>query len=176
MNRLNLQFTYLPTFIMSSIYNNLRTDKQYKAATGLSIADFDALYADFSQLYIPKIGNPYLTHNTPVLTDKREALFFILHYYKSYPTLQNLALYFGFSEFSASHYLDLLKGVVKASLERNTSLKKAIFATQTAFDEAFAGVEDIFIDVTEVGIERPQDLQVQQAKYSGKKKRIRLNG
>lgn len=161
---------------MSSIYNNLRTDKQYKAAAGLSISEFDALYIDFSQLYIPKSGNPYLTHNSPVLTDKREALFFILHYYKSYPTLQNLALYFGFSEFAASHYLDLLKGVLKVSLERNTSVKTAIFTTQAAFDEAFTGVEEIVIDVTEVGIERPQDRQVQQEKYSGKKKRIRLNG
>jgi hypothetical protein len=155
---------------MSSISHNLRTDKQYKAATGLCIAKFDTLYEHFSQLYIPKTGNLYSKHNTPVLTDKREALFFILHYYKSYPTLQNLALYFGFSEFSASHYLDLLKPVLKASLERNASVKKDVFTTQTAFDEAFAGVEEVFIDVTEVGIERPQNRQVQQAKYSGKKK------
>jgi hypothetical protein len=161
---------------MSSIYHNLRTDKQYKAATGLSIADFDALYERFSQLYIPKTGNPYSKKTLPLLTDKREALFFILHYYKSYPTLQNLALYFGFSEFSASHYLDLLKPILKKSLERHTCAKKAIFTTQAAFDQAFAGLEEVFIDVTEVGVERPQNEQVQQAKYSGKKKRIRLNG
>ena len=30
-----------------------------------------------------------------LLTDKREALFFILHYFKAYPTLQNMGLYFG---------------------------------------------------------------------------------
>ncbi len=62
-------------FPMSSIYNNLRTDKQYKAATGLSIAEFDALYESFSQLYMPKTGNPYSKRTTPVLTHKREALF-----------------------------------------------------------------------------------------------------
>lgn len=161
---------------MSSIYHNLQTDKQYKAATGLSLAEFDTLYEHFSQLYIPKTGNPYSSRTAPVLTHKREALFFILHYYKSYPTLQNLALYFGFSEFAASHYLDLLKPILKASLQRNTWVKKAIFPSQAAFDEAFAGVQEIFIDVTEVGIERPQDQQIQQEKYSGKKKRIRLNG
>ena len=91
---------------MSSIYHNLLTDKQYKAATGLNIIEFDRLYNVFHMLYLPKNGNPYLTNKSPVLTDKREALFFILHYYKSYPTLQNLGLYFGFSEFTASNYLD----------------------------------------------------------------------
>jgi len=155
---------------MSSIYTNLESDKQYKAATGLSICEFDSLYEHFSELYIPKSGNPYSKKTAPVLTHKREALFFILHYYKSYPTLQNLGLYFGFSEFAASHYLDLLKPILKASLERIASVKKAIFPTQAAFNEAFAGVEEMFIDVTEVEIERPQDQQVQQEKYSGKKK------
>lgn len=41
--------------------------------------EFKALYETFEKMYIPKNGNPYLTNNLPVLTDKREALFFILH-------------------------------------------------------------------------------------------------
>jgi len=86
----------------TSIYQNVRTDPQYKAATGLSRAAFDALYPWFARYYEPKKLNPYPTSGSPVLTDKREALFFILHYYKAYPTLQNLGMYFGFSNFAAS--------------------------------------------------------------------------
>ena len=59
-------------------------------------------------MYYPKTGNPYVKDKASVLTDKREALFFILHYYKSYPTLQNMGLYFGFSEFTVSQYLEEL--------------------------------------------------------------------
>ncbi|MGI4832712.1 MAG: transposase family protein [Janthinobacterium lividum] len=37
------------------------------------------------------------------MTDKKEALFFILHYYKAYPTLQKLGMYFGLSNSAASY-------------------------------------------------------------------------
>lgn len=161
---------------MASIYNNLKTDKHYKAATGLSMVQFDELFSTFQQLYIPKTANPYSTTNLPVLTDKREALFFILHYYKSYPTLQNLGLYFGFSEYAASHYLDLIKPILKASLTKSTVLKGVIFKEQTQFDEAFKNVDEIYIDVTEIPTERPKDEDVQKRKYSGKKKLIPPNG
>ena len=59
----------------TSIYQNVRTDPQYKAATGLSRAAFEALYPWFAQYYEPKKRNPYTTSGSPVLTDKREALF-----------------------------------------------------------------------------------------------------
>jgi hypothetical protein len=69
---------------MTSIYQNLRTDKEYKAASGLNLLEFENLFQIFNKLYVSKIPNPYLKDKQPVLTDKREALFFILHYYKSY--------------------------------------------------------------------------------------------
>ena len=66
-----------------SIYQNSKNEKQYKAVTGLSISEFEALYLTFEKLYFPKIANPYVPQKKPVLTDKKEALFFILHYYKA---------------------------------------------------------------------------------------------
>ncbi len=62
----------------SSIFLNARTERQYKAATGLSIAEFEALYNLFQHFYTPKQPAPYSSY-LPVLTDKKEALFFILH-------------------------------------------------------------------------------------------------
>jgi len=69
---------------MSSIYHNLKSDKQYKAGSGLNKTQFEQIFKAFDKLYFPKIGNPYVKDKAPVLTDKKEALFFILHYYKSY--------------------------------------------------------------------------------------------
>jgi hypothetical protein len=154
---------------MPSIYQNIQTDKQYKASTGLKISEFEQLFAVFQNLYIPKEGNPYLTNTKPVLTDKREALFFILFYFKTYPTLVNLGICFGFSEFTASHYLDLIKPILKAALKGNNELIIGTFKTQNQFDETFKNVNEIFIDVTEIPIERPSDKEIQVNKYSGKK-------
>lgn len=153
---------------MPSIYHNARNERQYKAATGLSIAEFDALYDLFQSFYTPKkvaITGP----TQPILTDKKEALFFILHYYKAYPTLQNLGLYFGISDAAASQYLELLKPCLKAALGQQNMLAKRLFTGQKSFEETFAGVTDLFIDVTEIPIERAVDEEVQRSQYSGKK-------
>ena len=153
----------------NSIYHNSKNDRQYRAATGLSRAEFDALYAAFSPFYTPKQQNPYPGPSLPVLTDKREALFFILHYYKAYPTLQNLGLYFGMSDAAASHYLERLKPCLRMALNQQNVAITRVFKNQAEFDRLFEGVEDIMIDVTEVPIERSDSYEVQKSQYSGKK-------
>lgn len=160
----------------SSIYHNSRNDRQYRAATGLSQAEFNALFRVFEPLYTPKTANPYTTRSHPVLTDKREALFFILHYFKAYPTIQNLGLYFGMSDSAASHYLERLKPCLKAALAQESCAVNRLFAGQEAFDKVFQGVDTLFVDVTEIPIERAADQEVQREHYSGKKNITRSNG
>jgi len=159
---------------MASIFHNLRTERQYKAATALGKDQFEALFRVFQELYIPKNGNPYLP--PAPLSDKREALFFILHYLKAYPGLENMALYFGFSQTGVSHYIDLLLPVVKNALHQCAPVKNTLFKNQKAFDQAFANTEEIIIDVTEIAVERPVDKEKQKKLYTGKKKRIPVNG
>ena len=152
-----------------SIYHNATKERQYKAATGLSLAEFDALYVLFIPFYEPSTPSPYLTDAPTILADKREALFFILHYFKAYPTLQNMGVYFGMSDASVSNYLALLKPCLKAALAAQGALVRRVFANQQAFDAAFAGETDLFIDVTEIPIERAANYDVQKEHYSGKK-------
>lgn len=133
-----------------SIYHNLRNTKQYKAATGFTEEEFEYLFSFFTELYFPKQASIYENVKNPVLTDGREALFFILHYYKSYPTLQNLGLYFGFSESTASTYLERIKPLLKASYQASGIDIARLFSNQAAFDTAFEGIEDILVDVTEI--------------------------
>ncbi|MGI4737500.1 MAG: helix-turn-helix domain-containing protein [Janthinobacterium lividum] len=153
----------------SSIYHNTHTDRQYKAATGLSIAQFGNLYLQFEPLYTPKAIPVYAAQVQPVFTNKREALFFILHYYKAYPTLQNLGIYFGISDSTASAYLEVLKPCLKAALHQQGAENRVLVKNQAAFDKHFAGVPDLVIDVTEVPIERAGNQQLQKDTYSGKK-------
>ncbi len=155
----------------ASIFLNARNERQYKAATGLSITEFEALYDIFQHFYTPKQPAPYSTF-LPVLTNKKEALFFILHYYKAYPTLQNLGMYFGVSDAAASQYLELLKPCLKAALQQQNTLAKRLFTGQNSFEQTFVGVQDLFVDVTEVPVERPENQQTQQGWYSGKKNSI----
>ena len=155
----------------SSIYHNARTERHYQAATGLSRAEFEALYDLFHPFYTPKQPAPYSSF-LPVLTDKKEALFFILHYYKTYPTLQNIGMYFGVSDSAASQYLELLKPCLKAALQQQQVIAKRLFAGQKDFERTFAGVRDLFIDATEIPIERPGNQELQRNRYSGKKNNI----
>jgi hypothetical protein len=161
---------------MSTIYQNLRTDRQYKAATALSKEQFETLLSVFKKLYIPKQAAPYGKHSEPVLTDPSEALFFILHYYKAYPSLENIGLYFGFSQFTASHYIQRLSPVLKACLAVHQPLQACLFKDQQAFEQAFADVDEIFMDVTEIPVERPSKDEKQKELYTGKKKPTPANG
>ena len=157
---------------MSSIYKNLSNEKQWKASTGLNETEFEKLLSYFNKLYFAKTGNPYVPDKNPVLTDKREALFFILHYLKAYPTLLNMSLYFGISEASVSEYITLLKPVLKATLlSSGTELY-----SEKDFSKIFEGVEDLFIDGFEIPIQRPVDEEKQKNHYSGKKNSTHQNG
>ncbi len=157
----------------SSIYHNAVTDRQYKAATGLSLVEFTALYEHFALLYVPKTKPRYVGQVQPILTDKREALFFVLHYHKAYPTLQNMGMYFGISDAAASMYLELLKPCLQEALQQQKTENSLLAKNQEVVNEHFAGVTDLVIDVTEVPIERAANQQVQKDHYSGKKNSTR---
>lgn len=152
---------------MSSIYHNLKNERQFSASTGLTKVEFEELFIVFQPLYRPKGRN--VVDREAVLSDPREALFFILHYYKSYPTLQNLGLYFGFSDKTASCYVEELKPLLKATLAHCSALAKRVFRSQQALDKAFEGIDDLFIDVSEISIQRPANQDLQKSVYSGKK-------
>jgi hypothetical protein len=153
---------------MATIFENLQKDWQYKASTGLDQKNFERLHEEFKLYYQPKAFNE-IAKKAPVLTDSREALFFILFYYKTYPTLEVLGLSFGFSDTAAFVYLDYVKPYLKRALVGQSVLVKRVFDNQQAFDEAFTGVKDLFIDGSEMVIQRAQDPQKQQADFSGKK-------
>jgi phage-related protein len=80
-----------------------------------------------------------------------------------------MGIYFGFSDFSVSQYLELIKPILKSSLSQNSSVCSRLFSNQSEFDEIFKNVETIIIDVSEVPTERPDNKKIQENRYSGKK-------
>jgi hypothetical protein len=114
------------------------------------------------------LASPY----KPLFKDAREALFFSLFYYKTYPTLQILGLQFGCSDKSAFEYLESIKPAFKKALEMNKRIAAEVFGSQAAFDKAFEGVKEIMIDGFEVPVERDKDKRLQAEDYSGKKNLI----
>lgn len=153
---------------MASIYENLKNDRQYSASTGLNESKFNELYQEFKLHFVAKKTNQ-ITGEPPRFYDSREALFFLLFYLKTYPTLQVLGLQFGISDFSASDNLAYLMPFLKASLKEKQALVSRVFGNEQAFQQAFAEVEDIFIDGTEIGIERAENGDIQRESFSGKK-------
>jgi hypothetical protein len=156
---------------MASIYENLRNERQYKALTGLSIEKFNELYELFHKYYVPKAGVPE-AGKPAYFQNPREALFFILVYYKTYPTLQHLGIQFGCSDKTAYDYLGYIKPVLKHCLSEKNSFVVEVFTNQEAFDKAFEGVEEVLVDGFEIPVQRKSDNAAQQLDYSGKKNDI----
>lgn len=152
---------------MASIFHNLKSDKKCKAATGLSLEQFNALADVFNQYYKPKSGHQY--SKPPVLTNSKEALFFVLHYLKAYPTLENMALYFDIDISTVCDYLKITKKCLKAVLQEQEVFINQVFKNQSEFDKAFADVEDLIADCTEITVQRPDNQGTQKEHYSGKK-------
>ena len=157
-------------FRVMSIFENLRTEKQYKASTGLGKHEFEHLFSYFEKYYSPKTPSPYANVPRPLLTNKREALFFVLHYLKAYPTLENMGLYFGFDIRSVSNYLKITKPCLRAALDEMGHLPPSLFKTQQEFDAAFKDVRHLLPDGTEISVNRSKDNDYQKFTYSGKKK------
>ena len=154
---------------MFSIYHNAKTERQYSACTGLTKEKFEALALIFKQHYVPKPVNP-ISKLPAALIDSNEALFFILYYLKTYPTYQVLGVSFGFSDCTAHDYVEYIKPILKHCLSLAEALPYRVFKSQEDFDKAFEGVTDLFIDGTEVVVQRNAIYEIQQKDFSGKKK------
>jgi hypothetical protein len=155
--------------IMATIYNNLRNEKKLKAVTGMNVKEFDVLLSCFQKHYIPKQKNTYTDAHSPVLTDLGGVLFFFPHYHKTYPTLENMGLYFDIDVKTVCKYLDYIKAPLRAALRGLGTGTFGPFGPQEELDKAFEGVEGLVVDCTEVPVQRPSDPGCQGFMYPGKK-------
>ena len=104
-----------------------------------------------------------------VLQTVRERLFFILFYYKTYPTFRLASVLFGVDKETIHRWKVFLEEVLWMTLGYQLSLPKKKVRTMSGMIEICPDLQDFLVDATERPIQRPKDNQ--EFFYSGKKKR-----
>jgi hypothetical protein len=100
-----------------------------------------------------------------------EKLFFILFYYKCYPTYDLLSVIYGWNRSNACRRQFQISPMLEEALGRKLVLPVRQMRTREEFFQAFPEAKEIFIDGTERPIQRPKNKEKQKDNYSGKKKR-----
>ncbi len=161
---------------MLDIQRVLKQDRLVRALTGLNRKAFDQLLSTFSPVY--EQSRQTQSRQRAVgggrkarLLGTQEKLFFILFYFKCYPTFDLAGIIFDLHRAQAHDWMHRLQPLLEATLGKKLVLPERKLDSIEAFLERFPGVERVMIDGTERPIQRPQDSEAQKANYSGKKKR-----
>lgn len=153
----------------NSVYFNVKNDEDYRTSTGLTLEQFNLLFEEFSRHYkIPSREHIKGAMPELILSDAREALFFILYHLKTDSKFGILGLSFGMSKGSAHKNVNRIKPYLKLSLQHQQVLPKRLFSSVEVFEQYFEGIEDLCIDATEIPIERPKNKENQYNSFSVK--------
>lgn len=163
----------------------VRDDRQMRALTGLSFEKFAQLLPIFSQIYHQEQYKAYekgLAEGTRKrkpgggqkgkLPDMAHKLFFILNYYKTYPTFDVMGHRFNMARSKAHTRVHQLSPILLQTLTEAGYLPKREFESVEAFKTMLGEIDQLLIDVTERPHQRPQDDEDQKKLYSGKKSNI----
>jgi len=158
----------------------IQDERQFKALTGVSREEFQRLLPVFTTSYQDLQQEMYATKKAtrqrqpgagqkgklPTMSGK---LFFILYYWKVYPTYDVLGVQFGVDRSKACTNVHALWPVLKRTLKTLGVLPARTFSSVEELRAAFGDVREVLIDATEREHCRPQDDKEQREKYSGKK-------
>jgi Helix-turn-helix of DDE superfamily endonuclease len=140
----------------------IRDERQMKALTGLSQAQFDSLLPVFSDIYRATQQQTYeagLQAGTrrrrpgggskgklPTLVEK---LPFVLYYYKTYPTFEVLGTQFAMARSKANENLPTLSPILYDTLVHLALRPYRELATPEDVQAALQGVDRLLIEATE---------------------------
>lgn len=148
-------------------------------AIGINRSQFISLYPKFipalRQNELRWLKQPRLRFpgggRKPRLKSDRERLFFILFYYKTYPTFRLAQLLWGPDKRNVQIWVRRLEAVLFAALGHEIALPKRQVRSLNHWIEACPQLAEFIVDCTERLIRRPKDLVNQKLYYSGKRKR-----
>ena len=166
-------------------YEDVRDDRQMRALTGLNISQFAQLAIEFEKDYEEYRQQVYHEGLTEGKRQRRpgggakgklpglaEKLFFVLVYFKTYPTFDVLGTQFGMGRSKANENLHKLAPILSKTLVRLGIMPHRKFASAAEMKAAFKDIDRVLIDVTERLYRRSQDDETQRDHYSGKKSTI----
>ena len=161
---------------MLDIERALHQDRLLRALTGLNRKAFDALLPTFSEVYEqslhqrPRQRAPGAGRKAR-LRQPHHKLFYILFYFKCYPTFDLAGLLFDIDRAQAHYWMHRLQPILEGTLGKKQALPERKLHSIEDFVARFPGVKRVMIDGTERPIQRPQDPEQQKLNYSGRKRR-----
>lgn len=105
------------------------------------------------------------------LQTDRQKLFFILFYYKVYPTFRFAQVIFEFDKCNAQYWKEFLEPVLFEALGYELELPEVRVNGLTGLLTVCPTLKEFIVDATERPVRRPKDPKNQTKYYSGKKKR-----
>ena len=162
-----------------NIQRALENDRLLRALTGLNRKAFDELCEVFGAVYQetlqrdPKLRQRARGGGRKARLQSMEAkLFFILFYFKGYPTFDVLGLLFDLERGRSNRWVHRLQGILETALDKKMVLPERKIESIEQFLERFPEVKTVIVDGTERPVQRPQEKDKRKAHYSGKKKRV----
>ena len=164
----------------------IRDDRQMKALTGLSQAQFDSLLPVFRDIYQATQQKTYeegvesgtrtrkpgggSKGKLPTIAEK---LLCVLYYYKTYPTFDVLGTPFDMVRSKAHENLHKFSPILYNTLVHLELMPYRELGTPDDLKAALNGLDRLIIDATERAYHRSQEDAKQREHYSGKKNDIR---
>ncbi len=161
---------------MLEIQRVLNQDRLLRALSGVNRKAFAQLLDAFSPLYEQTRSSQPRQRaigggRKARLLSTQQKLFFILFYFKCYPTFDLAGIIFDLHRSQAHEWMHRLQPILSASLGKKMARQERQLTSIEEFVARFANVERVMIDGTQRPIQRPQDPQQQKRNYSGKKRR-----
>ena len=154
-----------------------KNDRLMRSLTGLNLAAFDQLLPSFTAAY--QAAHPISSKRQRApgggrkanLEEMEDKLFFVLFYFKCYPTFDLAGIFFDFDRSQANRWLHRLQPILEAALGEELMLPKRQLRSVAEFIACFPEAERVILDGVERPIQRPKDKRRQERTYTGKKKR-----
>lgn len=157
--------------------SELRTDRQWRAVTGLDKNRFYKLLENFKQTYVETYSmtlQDRLVDNDIdyCVKNEEDLLLFTLFSIKAGLINDTLGFVAGMDGSNAHRNQKTGIDILALTLRKLGHEPKREFASTDEFAEYFSGlnIDTLLIDATEQRIQRPSDNKVQKEYYSGKKK------
>ncbi|MFM7449138.1 MAG: transposase family protein [Leptolyngbyaceae cyanobacterium] len=163
---------------MLNIDRALENNRLLRALTGLNRKAFDELCEVFAAVYEETLQSDPKPRKRARgggrkarLRSMESKLFFILFYFKCYPTFDVLSFLFELERGRANRWVHRLQGILEIALGKKMVLPERKLESIEQFLERFPEVKEVILDGTERPVQRPKDCEKQKDHYSGKKKR-----
>lgn len=155
--------------------SDLKTERQWRAATGFDQDRFEKLLNLFTVSYLNLYGKSVAERQadievTPGLTSEEELLFFTLFSLKTELTYDLLGLVCGMDASNTNKNHELGLRVLEQALATARCLPKREFKNVAEFAEYLKNEKTLIFDGMEQRTQRPNDNEAQKENSSGKKK------